>query len=159
MTVNAGGRPAPTAAPRGRPGGGTWTVLIADDDPDDRMFAGEAFAEARIPVGVRFVEDGVQLVDWVARRGKFDDPERHPAPDLIILDLRMPKMSGHEALVELRGLPAARDLPIIVLSTSQADEDVTRSYQLGANAHVFKPATFSGLADRLGQICRFWLDI
>jgi CheY-like chemotaxis protein len=132
-------------------------VLLADDDPDDQLFAREAFEEAGIDVDLRFADDGSQLVDWVLRRGRRADTRRFPPPDLVLLDLRMPRKTGHEALAEIRAALPDGELPIVVLTTSVEAADARRSYELGANAHLSKPPTFSGLASLLAHVCRFWL--
>jgi CheY-like chemotaxis protein len=136
-----------------------WSVLVVDDDEDDRTFAREAFDEAGIPTDIRFADDGVELLDYLYRRGKFVSPESSPRPDLILLDLRMPRKSGHDALAEIKESPTFRPIPVVVLTTSDAEDDVIRSYELGANSYVVKPTTFSGLVDTLKHLCRYWLDV
>ena len=133
------------------------TILVVEDDPDDRLFAKDAFEETGLPADVRFAEDGVEMFDYLSRRGKFSDPVNSPRPDIILLDLRMPRKSGHEALAELRAIPAYRLIPVVVLTTSELEEDVLRSYELGANSYVVKPTTFSGLVDTLKHLSQFWL--
>lgn len=135
------------------------SVLVVDDDEDDRTFAKEAFDEAGIVSDIRFADDGVELLDYLYRRGKFAAPETSPRPDLILLDLRMPRKSGHDALAEIKEDPGLRPIPVVVLTTSDAEDDVHRSFALGANSYVVKPTTFSGLVDTLRHVCRYWLQV
>src|SRR5436305_10219547 len=108
------------------------TILMADDDPDDRQLTKEAFEEARLANDLRFVEDGVELLDYLHRRGKYADPASAPRPGLILLDLNMPRKDGREALRELKTDPRFRTIRVIVLTTSKAEEDIARTYELTA---------------------------
>src|SRR3954451_19377265 len=121
------------------------TILMADDDPDDRELTREAFDESRIANDLRFVEDGVELMDYLNRRGKYSNPADSPRPGLILLDLNMPKKDGREALQEIKADPKLRSIRVIVLTTSKAEEDVYRSYDLSAASFITKPVTFSSL--------------
>jgi CheY-like chemotaxis protein len=128
------------------------TILImADDDPDDRLLTREAFEEAGYHGAFDFVEDGQQLLDRLRR-------PQVPVPDVILLDLNMPRMSGHEALRELKADPAFRRIPIIVLTTSSAEEDVVRSYDLGVNSFITKPGSFADLTAVARRLLEYWLD-
>ena len=136
------------------------TILICDDDEDDRLLTKEALEQAHISNSLRFVEDGVQLLDYLYQRGRYaGETGAAPRPGLILLDLNMPKLSGREALAIIKGDKSLRDIPIVVLSTSQLDEDISHSYQLGVNSFISKPVTFSGLVDAMHVLGRYWLEI
>src|SRR3954470_19676247 len=117
------------------------TILMADDDPDDRELTREAFEESRVANDLRFVEDGEELLDYLKRRGKFADPALSPRPGLILLDLNMPKKDGREALEEIKGDPNLCTIRVVILTTSKAEEDILRSYNLGAASYITKPVT------------------
>ena len=104
------------------------TILVADDDADDRMMIKDAFVESRLANPLYFVEDGEELMDYLHRRGKFNDPALSPKPGLILLDLNMPRKDGREALKEIRADETLRRIPIVVLTTSKAEEDIYRTY-------------------------------
>lgn len=135
------------------------TILIADDDPDDRMLMKDAFAESMLLNPIHFVEDGEELMDYLKRRGKFSDRNQYPLPGLILLDLNMPKKDGREALQEIKSDPELRRIPVIVLTTSKAEEDVLRSYDLGVNCFISKPVTFAGLVEVTRTLGKYWLEI
>ena len=135
------------------------TILMADDDPDDRLLAAEAMRESRVANDLRFVEDGEQLLDYLNRRGRWADPAQSPRPGLVLLDLNMPRMDGREALAAIKADPALRRIPIVVLTTSRAEADVLRSYDLGANSFITKPVTFGGLVDAMRVLGRSWIEI
>ncbi len=135
------------------------TILMADDDPDDRQLTREAFEEARLANDLRFVEDGVELMDYLNRRGKFADPADSPRPGIILLDLNMPRKDGREALQEIRNDPRFRSIRVIVMTTSKAEEDIIRSYTLSAASYITKPITFDGLVDVVRALGRYWLEI
>src|SRR6516162_7014597 len=103
-------------------------ILMADDDADDREMTKEAFAVSRLANDLRFVVDGVDLMDYLKRRGKYADPAQSPRPGIILLDLNMPKKDGREALAEIREDPQLTGIPVIVLTTSKEEEDIQRSY-------------------------------
>ncbi|MCA9080106.1 MAG: response regulator [Planctomycetaceae bacterium] len=135
------------------------TFLMADDDPDDRLLAKKALSESKLRNGIQFVEDGVELLDYLHRRGKYADPACSPRPGVILLDLNMPRMDGRQALKELKADPELRKIPVVVLTTSKAEEDVLRSYDLGVNAYITKPVTFQSLVDVMAVLSRFWFEI
>lgn len=136
-----------------------FTILMADDDEDDRLLATEALAESRVSNELRCVEDGVELMDYLHRRGVYAPPASAPRPGLILLDLNMPRMDGREALREIKGDPSLRRIPVVVLTTSRADEDIARSYDLGANSYIPKPVTFDGLVEVVRALGRYWIEI
>ena len=136
------------------------TILICDDDEDDRMLTQQALEQAHISNALQFVEDGEQLLDYLYQRGAYaGEMGKAPRPGLILLDLNMPKMDGREALKVIKGDKTLSDIPVVVLSTSRLDEDVIRSYQLGVNSFISKPVTFSGLVDAMNVLGRYWLEI
>ena len=119
----------------------TITILIADDDADDRLMAKEALEECRLANHIDFVEDGVELLDYLRARGRYAATSALRKPGLIILDLNMPKMDGREALREIKADPSLRRIPIVVMTTSKAEEDIYRTYDLGVNSFITKPVT------------------
>ena len=134
-------------------------ILMADDDADDRMLAKDALEESRVLNDLRFVEDGEQLIDYLFRRGPYADPESSPRPGLILLDLNMPRKDGREALREIKEHPELRRIPIIIMTTSQAEEDIYRSYDLGANSFITKPVTFERLVDLMKVLGKYWIEL
>ncbi len=135
------------------------TILMADDDAEDRLMTKEAFEENRLANDLRFVENGVELMDYLKRRGKYSDPTQSPRPGLILLDLNMPKKDGREALKEIKSDPALQPIPVVVLTTSKEEEDIHRSYQLHANSYIMKPVTFESLVKVIKSIGQYWLGI
>lgn len=135
------------------------TILMADDDADDRLMTKEAFEESRLANDLRFVEDGVELMDYLQRRGKYSDPATSPRPGLILLDLNMPKKDGREALKEIKADPNLKCIRIVVLTTSKAEEDIYRTYNLGAASFITKPVTFAGMAEVIKTVGKYWLEI
>ena len=135
------------------------TILMADDDPDDRQLTRKAFEESRLANDLRFVENGEELLDYLNRRGKFADPATSPRPGLILLDLNMPRMDGREALKEIRGDPRFRPIRVVIMTTSKAEEDIVKSYHLSAASYITKPVTFEGLLEVVRALGKYWLEI
>jgi len=135
------------------------TILMADDDPDDRELTREAFRESRLANEFHTVEDGEELMDYLHRRGRYAQLNGAPLPGLILLDLNMPRKDGREALKEIKGDPHLRRIPIVVLTTSKAEEDILRSYDLGVNSYVTKPVTFSSLVELVRVLGRYWFEV
>jgi CheY-like chemotaxis protein len=135
------------------------TILMADDDEDDRLMTKEAFHESRIANDLRFVVDGEELLDYLKRRGRYKDPATSPRPGLILLDLNMPKIDGREALAEIKADPALSHIRVVVMTTSKAEEDIYRTYNLGAASYITKPVTFEGLVDVIRTLGKYWLEI
>ena len=132
-------------------------ILMADDDADDRMLTRDALAESRVLNELRFVEDGEELMDYLKRRGKFADADV-PRPGLILLDLNMPKKDGREALKEIKSDPDLRRIPIVVMTTSKAEEDIFRSYDFGASSFITKPVTFDRLVELMKALGDYWVE-
>lgn len=133
-------------------------ILMADDDADDRMLTKDALAESRVLNDLRFVEDGEELLDYLKGRGAYTDKEQAPRPGLILLDLNMPKKDGREALKEIKADPDLRRIPIVVMTTSKAEEDVYRSYDLGASSFITKPVTFDRLVELMRTMGQYWVE-
>ncbi|WP_373387430.1 response regulator [Pseudomonas alcaligenes] len=134
-------------------------ILIADDDQDDCLMTREAFRECRIANRLHFVHDGEALLDYLKRRPPYNDEQRFPMPGLILLDLNMPLKDGREALMEIKADAALRSIPVVILTTSSAEEDVLRSYDIGVNSFITKPVSYSGLIEVIRALGRYWLDI
>lgn len=135
------------------------SILMADDDEDDRLLTEEAFAESRLANDLYFVKDGEELMQYLLRQGEYTDPSRSPRPGIILLDLNMPKKDGREALEEIKSNPHLCRIPVIILTTSKAEEDIIRSYDLGANSFITKPVTFHGLIEVLKTVGNYWFHI
>ncbi len=134
-------------------------ILVADDDPEDCMLISDAFKEGLLVNGLRFVGDGEELMDYLRRQGKYRDHSASPRPGIILLDLNMPKKDGREALKEIKSDPDLRSIPIVILTTSKEEEDILRSYDLGANSYITKPVTFPGLVSAIKSLGKYWLQI
>jgi len=132
---------------------------MADDDADDRLLTREAFDASQVANELKFVEDGVELMDYLYNRNKFSDREKYPRPGIILLDLNMPKKDGRESLAEIRKDPQFNSLRVIVLTTSKAEEDIYRSYNLGAASYITKPVTFESLVEVIRTLGKYWLEI
>jgi CheY-like chemotaxis protein len=140
---------------RGKP----VTILMADDDPDDRELTREAFAESLLHNDLRFVQDGVELLDYLKRRGKYADPASSPRPGLILLDLNMPRMDGREALAAIKSDPELKLIRVVIMTTSKAEEDIARTYTMSAASYITKPVTFAGLVEVIKTLGKYWLEI
>ena len=135
------------------------TILMADDDEDDRLMTKEALEEARLANNIRFVEDGEELMDYLHHRGAYKGGGNAPRPGLILLDLNMPKKDGREALREIKADPHLRQIPIVVMTTSKAEEDIYKSYDLGVNSFVTKPVSFDGMVFVITTLAQYWFQI
>jgi CheY-like chemotaxis protein len=135
------------------------TILMADDDPDDRQLTRDAFAQNRLANELHTVEDGEELLDYLHRRGRYENLKGKPLPGLILLDLNMPRKDGREALKEMKADPVLRRIPIVVLTTSKAEEDILRSYDLGVNSYVTKPVTFKSLVELIKVLGQYWFEV
>lgn len=135
------------------------TILMAEDDADDRLMTREAFQECRLGNPLQFVADGEELMDYLKRRGPYADAVRFPMPGLILLDLNMPRKDGREALREIKSDPELREIPVVVLTTSKAEEDVANSYSDGANSFITKPVSFAALIEVVQTLGKYWLQI
>lgn len=137
----------------------TVPILMADDDEDDYLLAREALIESRLANHLYFVKDGEELMDYLYRRGNYSREVDAPRPGLILLDLNMPKKDGREALREIKADPHLRQIPVVVLTTSKAEEEIYQIYDLGANSFISKPVTFSSLVDVIKTMGKYWFEI
>jgi CheY-like chemotaxis protein len=135
------------------------TIVLADDDEEDRLMTKEALAESRLANDVRLVADGEELTDYLFQRGDYSDPANAPTPGLILLDLNMPKKDGREVLAEIKNDPRLRQIPVVVLTTSKTEEDIVRTYELGVNSFITKPVTFDGLVEAMSVFTEYWFEI
>jgi CheY-like chemotaxis protein len=136
------------------------TILMADDDEDDRRLTAAALKQSRLINDMRFVIDGHDLMQYLRGEGVYGEGgEPAPRPGLILLDLNMPKMDGREALAEIKGDPDLRGIPVVVLTTSSAEEDIVRTYDLGVNSFISKPVTFDGLANVMTTLACYWFEL
>jgi CheY-like chemotaxis protein len=134
-------------------------ILLADDDEEDRMLACDALTESHLSNAVHCVTDGEDLMDYLHCRGKYLPPAVAPRPGIILLDLNMPKKDGREALREIKANPLLRSIPVVVMTTSKAEEDIFRCYDSGASAYISKAVTFEGLVEVMKGLGRFWFEI
>lgn len=139
--------------------GKAFTILLAEDDEDDRMLAKEALDEAMLANDIRFVEDGEELMDYLHHRGKYADQVGLPRPGLILLDLNMPKKDGREVLEEIKSDTELHRIPVVVLTTSNAQEDISFSYEMGVNSYITKPVAFDELVDIMKTLGKYWFGI
>jgi CheY-like chemotaxis protein len=137
----------------------SMTLLCAEDDADYRLLTRRALKASRLENDVRFVEDGVELMDYLHRRGKYSEPGTAPTPGLILLDLNLPRKDGREALEEIKRDPDLRRIPVVILTTSSAEEDVMKTYSLGASSYIRKPVNMTGLVDIMSTLGHYWFDI
>ena len=133
-------------------------VLLAEDDEDDYLLAREALAEAKFNCQLIRVKNGEELLDYLLRKGSFENPKDSPQPDLILLDLNMPKKDGRRALDEIKTHPKLRLTPVVILTTSQNQDDVLQCYDLGANAFIRKPAHFDQIVKMMVALKKFWFE-
>lgn len=131
---------------------------MADDDEDDRLLTQDALAESRVLNELHFVEDGVELLEYLERKGKFEDKNSSPRPGLILLDLNMPRMDGREALEAIKANPNLKGIPVVILTTSKQEEDMVKGYNLGAASYITKPVTFDGLVDLMKTLGKYWVE-
>ncbi|MDZ7640779.1 MAG: response regulator [Desulfurivibrio sp.] len=135
------------------------TILLAEDDEDDYLLISETLEEYRLQNRVEWVKDGEELLDYLKRRHGYADPAVSPRPSLILLDLNMPRKDGREALREIKADPKLRSIPVVILTTSSADEDIVRSYDLGANSYIRKPIRFHDFVEEVRGIGHYWFEI
>lgn len=136
----------------------TILILIAEDDEEDRLLTKEALQESKLLNRTVFVENGEQLMDYLHNRPPYENRAKCPTPGLILLDLNMPKKDGREALKEIRADEKLKSIPVVVLSTSKADEDILRTYNLGVNSFITKPVTFKSLVEIMHTLGKYWFE-
>lgn len=133
------------------------TVLLVEDNPRDVRLTQRAFTQAGLPHDLRIVRDGDEALAYLRREGAYGDPSEAPRPDVILLDLNLPRMGGDELLRHLKQDPRFKQIPIIVLTTSGRSDDVRQAYEDGANAYLLKPVEFSRFTEVIEQLGKFWL--
>lgn len=131
-------------------------VLLAEDDADDRMLIQKAFRQNFADDDLYCVEDGAELMKYLYREKPYEDESRHPLPDLILLDLNMPKKDGREALKEIKAHRGLCRIPVIIFTTSRLQEDIDATYSLGSNSYISKPASFEDLLKITREIQHYW---
>jgi CheY-like chemotaxis protein len=137
----------------------TVGILIAEDDPDERELIQEAFRESRLRNPLHFVKDGIELMDYLYHRGEFASMAEKPLPGLILLDLKMPRKDGIEALRDIKSDSRLCSVPTVVFTVSRAEADIIRSYRLGVNSFITKPLVFGQLVEMLRAFAQYWLEI
>lgn len=135
-----------------------FTILIANDDEDTRFLVQEALREVRLAIRSEFVKNGEQVLDYLYRRGEYAG-SNWDRPDLILLDLNMPRLDGREALTLIRSDPDLQQIPVVILTTSHRSGDILLCYRLGANSFISKPVTFEGLVEVMKTLCQYWFEI
>jgi two-component system response regulator len=134
-------------------------LIFADDDENDYVLLNCAARRVRFPAPVCWVRDGIELLQYLRRQGRYTNPDSYPKPALILLDLNMPRKDGREALQEIRSDPVLRSLPVVILTTSQAAQDIQLSYEAGANSFISKPAEFQRLVEVVEVLKRYWFEL
>ena len=137
----------------------TINILMAEDDPDDQLLVREALAESKCNNMICFVRDGVELMDYLNRRDGFADIEKNPFPDLILLDLNLPRMDGREVLKAIKADPKLCGIPVVVLTTSKAEKDILGCYTLGASSFITKPIKYSEFVRVMSTLGEYWASI
>lgn len=134
-------------------------ILIAEDDDDDFFLAQEAFEEYNLANEIHRVKNGEELINYLKHRGPYEQPTTSPSPVLILLDLNMPRMDGREALKAIKSDPNLRKIPVVIMTVSREEEDVIRSYELGANSYIRKPVRFSEMIEIIKTMGKYWFEI
>ncbi|ACR14556.1 response regulator [Teredinibacter turnerae] len=133
-------------------------ILMADDDDDDKLLTKDALAESRVLNELYFVSNGVELLDYLKGTGEYADREKYPYPSIVLLDLNMPKMDGREALASIKADEKLRSIPVVILTTSKAEEDMIKGYNLGAASYITKPVTFDALVELMTTVGKYWVE-
>jgi CheY-like chemotaxis protein len=133
-----------------------FTILLVEDSPVQQALTRRALEDSTLEADLRVVDDGVAALAYLRQEGEFAGEDAAPRPDIVLLDLNMPRMNGHEFLAKLKGDPALANFPVTVLTTSSADSDATASYARGANAFVTKPAEYEKFVELLNALGQFW---
>mgnify|MGYP000480489588 CR=1 FL=1 len=134
-------------------------ILMADDDDDDFLLTQKALKQSKLLNTLTRVKDGEELLEYLRREGEYKDISDWHRPGVILLDLNMPRKDGREALKEIKSDPTLRDIPVVVFTTSKAEEDIYKSYQLGVNSFITKPVTFDGLIKVMQTLGKYWFEI
>lgn len=139
--------------------GNPIVIVLAEDDEDDYLLIKEALVESRILNDLYWVRDGEELMDFLNRKNEYCDPETSPFPAIILLDLNMPRKDGREALMEIKSTPELKRIPVVILTTSQSEEDILKSYDLGVNSFIRKPEGFSDFVNVIRTFGQYWFEI
>jgi CheY-like chemotaxis protein len=134
-------------------------ILMADDDEDDILLTQKALQKGKMLNTLYSVQNGEELLDYLLQRGAYTDPATAPRPGLILLDLNMPKKDGREALKEIKSHADLQDIPVVVFTTSKAEEDIYRSYKLGVNSFITKPVTFENMIEVMQALGKYWFEV
>jgi two-component system, response regulator len=135
------------------------TIHMCDDDPDDQLLISDALQEARLVNMIDFTSNGRELLQYLNREGEYSSLIGKPLPGIILLDLNMPIMDGREVLKILKSDNRFKSIPIVILTTSKAEEDVARSYDMGVNSFIIKPVSFEGLVEMIQSLTDYWFHL
>lgn len=138
---------------------GNIVIVMADDDDDDYLLTKKALQESKLLNKLYRVKDGEELLEYLRHEGQFANTDKFERPGVILLDLNMPRKDGREALKEIKSDPDLSDIPVVVFTTSKAEEDIYKSYQLGVNSFITKPVTFDNLIQVMQALGRYWFEI
>lgn len=134
-------------------------ILLVEDNRLDIELTLDAFREVRLSNLIKVVETGEEALDYVMGRGEYADRDLHPIPNIILLDIRLPGISGFDFLKEVKRTPGLKRLPVIILTSSQEESDRLEGYDLGVNSYLMKPISFSGFLDVVNTVCEYWLTL
>jgi len=134
-------------------------ILVADDDEDDCLLIKEAISENKLDTSLFTVNDGEELMDYLYHRNKYQNHMDSPRPDLILLDLNMPRKDGREALQEIKNDDDLKKIPVVILTTSSTQDDILKTYKTGANSFITKPITFEGMVEVITMLNKYWFQI
>ena len=135
------------------------TILVAEDDSADAFFLKRAFSKVGVRTALHFVRDGQEVLDYLLGEGQFADRHAHPRPDLLLLDLKMPRMDGFQVLDVVRQRPGIKRLPVVIFSSSAQEQDINRAYDLGANSYLVKPHAMEDLAKIVERLEKYWFEV
>lgn len=133
-----------------------FNILLVEDDPNDVLLVQRAFRKGNLNAAVHVTTDGQQAEDYLAGHAGYSDRALYPLPALVLLDLKLPRKSGHEVLAWLREQPVLKRLPVVVLTSSRESPDITRAYELGANSYLIKPVIFDDLVELMKRLNFYW---
>ena len=134
-------------------------ILLAEDDQDDRYLISEALDESNVPHKLFIVENGEELLDYIHNRNQYLNKNKYPRPELILLDLNMPRKNGMVTLKEIKSDPKFKRIPVVALTTSQSEEDIIQTYELGVSSYITKPMTFTALVEMMKSLGKYWEGI
>lgn len=134
-------------------------ILLVEDDPGDQALTRRALEEGGMPIELRIVEDGEEALEYLQQKGRFAAPGAAPPPDLVLLDLNLPRLDGKQVLERMRADPALRKLPVVALTTSRHEADIARTYELGANSYIAKPVDMDQFVSTLRELGNYWFRL